>query len=86
MDSYSHYKCWEIMNCDNLDCLARCEPEIPCWEIARKAEAYHDISNTCSDCIVYKLKHETIMFNIKREYHKNRVHLKNIGAGHQGCI
>jgi hypothetical protein len=48
---YPNYKSWEIMDCDNLDCPARCEAKIPCWEIARRVEAYHNVSNTCRDCI-----------------------------------
>jgi len=86
MISYSTYKCWEIMNCKNPDCLARFEPEIPCWEIARKVEAYHDLSNTCCDCLVYKLKNEALRVNLKKFRNIRRWHSRNFAAGHQGCI
>jgi hypothetical protein len=84
----SVYKCWEIMNCDNLDCPARHEPETPCWEIARKVEAYHNASNTCNDCVVYILKEETSDVNIKKLQNsiKQKGYVKNISAGHHVCI
>jgi hypothetical protein len=56
MDSLTNCKCWEILNCDNLTCLARQEPETPCWEIAKRVEDYRSISNTCRDCIIYLSK------------------------------
>jgi hypothetical protein len=56
MNPYINLKCWEIMNCDNLDCLARSEPETPCWEIAKRIGDYRDVSNTCRDCVVYLLQ------------------------------
>jgi len=85
---YPNYKCWEVMNCDNLDCPARLEPEIPCWEIARRGEAYHNISNTCRDCVVFLLKDETSIFSIKKLQNiiTQRKYVKNFGAVHQGCI
>ena len=87
MVSYPNYKCWEIMNCDNLNCPARREPETPCWEIAKRIENYHNVSNTCKDCVVYILKEET-SFLSKKELHniiKQRGLLKNIGTGLQVC-
>jgi len=88
MVSYPNYKCWEIMDCDNRDCPARCEPKIPCWEIARRVEAYHNVSNTCRDCIVFILKKETSVLSIKKLQNiiTQREHLKNLGPRHQGCI
>jgi len=88
MVSYPKYKCWEIMNCDNLACPARSEPKIPCWEIARRDEAYHNVSNTCRDCIVYMLIEEPSVLSINKLQYiiMQRKHLKNFGAGHQGCI
>ena len=56
MDSSINYNCWEITNCDNLDCPARQEPETPCWEIAKRVGDFRSVSNTCSDCIVRLLK------------------------------
>jgi len=83
----SHYNCWEIMNCDNLDCLARREPEIPCWEIARKAEAYHNVSNTCIDCVIYILnKQETSVLNSNELKNIIKKQVENFGAAHRGCI
>jgi hypothetical protein len=35
MTLYTDLKCWEIINCDHCDCLARNEPETPCWKIAK---------------------------------------------------
>ena len=58
MDSYSDMKRWEIINCDNLDCFARSEPKIPCWEIAKNVESYRKVLNTCRDCIVYLIHKE----------------------------
>ena len=52
----ANLKCWEIMNCDNQDCLARNEPETPCWEIAKSIGSFQGHSNTCRDCIVYIIK------------------------------
>ena len=88
MVSYSNDKCWEILNCGNVDCPARGEPKIPCWEIARRVETYHNVSNTCRDCVIYILKEETSVLSINKL--KNiiikREHLKNFEAEHQGCI
>jgi len=88
MVSYPDYTCWQIMKCDNLACPARSKPEIPCWEIARRAEAYHTVSNTCRDCIVYIFKEETSPLSIDMLQYIiiQREHLKNIGTGHHGCI
>ena len=88
MDSYSSYRCWEIMNCDNLNCPARIEPETPCWEIAKRNEDYNKISNTCEDCIVYLLKVETSFFYIKELQHifLQRGLLENIKTEHQTCV
>jgi hypothetical protein len=83
MDSYSNIKCWEIMNCNNRDCSAICEPETPCWEIAKRVEDYRNVSNTCKDCIVYILQEKiSILHNIIRQ----RKLLKNIGAGRRVCV
>lgn len=88
MDYYSNMKCWELMTCNNLDCPARREPETPCWEIAKRGEDYHNISNTCKDCIVYLTKIETSLLSKKelKNIFIQRGHLKNIEAGHQVCV
>jgi hypothetical protein len=88
MVSYPKYKCWEIVNCDNLNCPARHEPETPCWEISQRIVAYHSVSNTCKDCIVYILKEKTSALS-KKELHniiRTRGLLKNIGTGLRACI
>ena len=88
MANYSMYNCWEIMNCDNLSCPARFEPETPCWEIAKRIEAFNDISNTCKDCIVYILKEKANDLS-KKELHKiiiQRGLLKKIDTGSQTCV
>ena len=70
MTLYSDYKCWDIMNCDILDCPARHEPETPCWEIAKRTNSFNNVSNTCEDCIVYILKEEANLLS-KKELHNN---------------
>ena len=88
MVSYPNYKCWEIMNCDILECPARLEPETPCWEIAKRVGDFRNVSNTCKDCIVYILKEETYILSIK-ELHNiiiKRGLLKNIREGRQTCV
>jgi len=88
MNNSNNLKCWEIMNCANRDCPARSEPETPCWEITKRNVAYHNVSNTCRDCVIYILKEETSVLSISKL--KNiiikREHLKNFEAEHQGCI
>ena len=88
MPLYSDLKCWEIINCDHLDCLARSEPETPCWEIAKKVGSFRDVSNTCRDCIVYLLQKETSILS-KKEIKKILSHRGNsekIGTGYRACI
>jgi hypothetical protein len=88
MVNYSNYNCWEIMNCDILDCPARLEPETPCWEIAKRIEDFNDISNTCNDCIVYILKEKANVLS-KKELHEiiiQRGLLKKIDTGSQACV
>ena len=88
MNAYSGYRCWEIMNCDNSDCPARSEPKTPCWEIAKRNDSYHRDSKSCSDCLVYLLKTETSILNMKKL--KNLItqkdFLENFGTYHQDCI
>jgi hypothetical protein len=88
MDSYSGHRCWEITNCDNLNCPARGEPETPCWEIAKRDEEYHNILNTCEDCIVYLLKVETSILDIKelQNIFLQRGLLNNIETDHLACV
>jgi hypothetical protein len=88
MDYYSYHKCWEIMNCDNLDCPARSEPKMPCWEIARQVEAYHNLSNTCKDCVVYILKESTSVLRLKQLQNilLQKGNVKQYGPGHQPCL
>ena len=88
MVNYPNYKCWEIMNCNNLDCLARHEPETPCWEIAQRNATYQNTSNTCKDCVVYILKEKTNILS-KKDLHNiilERGLWKNIGKGLQSCV
>jgi len=90
MTLYSELKCWEIIKCDHLDCLARSEPETPCWKIAKRVWAFRDVSNTCRDCIVYLLQNEiSASINKKEkigEILRNRESYKNIGTGYRACI
>jgi len=88
MDPSLKSNCWEILNCDNIDCLARREPETPCWEIAQRHETYQNVSNTCRDCLVYKLDEKTTVLSIKRlqNFRKKGELLPNARIGHQVCI
>lgn len=88
MRTYSDIRCWEIMNCDNLECPARREPDIPCWEIAEKVEAYHNASNTCNDCVVYIIKDNASRFSMEKvqKILKQRVHLGDTRTDHQVCF
>ena len=88
MDSCPNFKCWEIMNCDELDCPARREPETPCWEIAKRIQDFRNVSNTCKDCVVYLLKGETSILS-KEELQniiKQKGLLKSIENGKQVCV
>ena len=84
----SNSKCWEIINCDHLDCLARNEPETPCWQIARRFGSYRDVSNTCRDCIVYLIKSGDLEFEKNEifEILNNRGDINQIGTGYRACI
>ena len=88
MDSYSDMKCWEIINCAKLDCLARSEPKTPCWEIAKNVESYRDVSNICRECIVYLIHEETSVLSKKeiQEILKHRGKSDKIGTGYIDCI
>jgi len=88
MGFFINMKCWDIMNCANLECSARSEPENSCWEIAKRIEAFQNVSCTCRDCIVHLLKEETSVLSKKESQNiiRQRVLLKNIGADHQVCI
>jgi hypothetical protein len=88
MDSYPNFKCWEIMNCDDLDCPARREPETPCWEIAKRIQDFRNVSNTCKDCVVYLLKEEASVLSKKEIQNiiKQRGLLKSIETGQQVCV
>jgi hypothetical protein len=88
MDSYSNLKCWEIINCDNLDCLARNESDTPCWEIAKRVKDFHDVYSTCHDCIVYIIHKETSVLSKKeiQEILKHRGESDKVGIGYLACI
>ena len=88
MSMYSESKCWEIIGCDHLDCLARSEPDNPCWQIAKRVGAFRNISNTCRDCIVYLLKNDGVVADRKEieEILNNRTNPEKIGTGHHTCI
>ena len=88
MDSSSKNKCWEILNCNNLNCQARYEPEIPCWEIAQRNETYQNASNTCKDCIAYILNEKTATLSRKQlqSIRDKWALLPNTRISHQVCI
>ena len=81
-------KCWEIINCDHLDCLARNEPETSCWQIAERVGSFRDISNTCRDCIVYLLQKEPSGESQKviHDILNKRGNPNEIGTGYRACI
>jgi hypothetical protein len=85
---YNDLKCWEIINCDHWDCLARKEPETPCWQIAKRVGSFWDVSNTCRDCIVHLIQNETsvIRKNEIFEILNNRGNSDKIGTGYRACI
>jgi hypothetical protein len=76
------------MNCDEVDCPARNEPETPCWEIAERLGDYRNVSNTCRDCVVYILKEETSVLSNKELQNiiKQRGLLKSIESSQQVCV
>jgi hypothetical protein len=88
MDSYSDLKCWEILKCNNLDCQARSEPDTPCWTIAKDVAAFHNISNTCKDCIVYLLNKGKYVLNQKEIQNilNQRALPEKYGKGHLSCV
>lgn len=48
--------CWEIMNCEDGDCIVRRNPDKECWEMVKELEDYRAEFDICSDCIVYVVK------------------------------
>ena len=88
MIQFRELKCWEIINCDHWDCLARNEPETPCWQIAKRVGSFRDVSNTCRDCIVYLLQNETSVISKKEieEILSHREDSEKIGTGYRACI
>ena len=88
MTLYSDLKCWELLHCDHLDCLARTEPETPCWRIAIRVGSFRHISNTCRDCIVYLLQKNAAVFSKKEteEILSQRENFEKIGTGYRACI
>jgi len=87
MENNVNYNCWDIMNCENFDCQARHEPETPCWDVARRIEAFHDVSNTCYDCIVHIFKNELSTLSTKKAQNiiMQRSIYKNQEAEHKVC-
>ena len=88
MESIFKYNCWDIMKCENIDCHARQEPENPCWDVARRNEAFHNVSNTCYDCIVYIFKNELSILSTKKALKiiEQRSINKYLEAGHRVCV
>ena len=88
MDSYSDMKCWEIIDCAKVDCLARSEPETPCWEIAKNVVSDQEFFNTCRNCIVYFIHKKIFVLSTKniQEILKNRGKFDKIETGYIDCI
>jgi len=52
-----NWTCWGITDCkDSEECLARKNPDKPCWEIASEACDHRSAFDICKDCIVHILK------------------------------
>jgi len=87
MSIHIDLQCWEIIKCNNWDCPARNEPEVPCWEIAKRVGSFSDVSNTCRDCIVYLLQNETSAMSKKEivEILNHRENSVEIGTGYRAC-
>ena len=52
-----NWTCWGITDCkDSEECLARKNPDKPCWEIASEACDHRSAFAICKDCIVHILK------------------------------
>ena len=88
MDYDSSYSCWEMMNCDNLDCPARHEPETPCWEIAKRDDIYQNNVKNCKVCVVYILKAEAaaVALNKIKKLTVQREFWERLGSRHRNCI
>lgn len=88
MESNFKYNCWDIMNCENIDCHARQEPETPCWDVARRIESFQNVSNTCDDCIVYIFKNELSILSTKKALNiiEQRSLNKNLEADRRVCV
>ena len=68
MNKRSQWHCWEIMNCEESeDCLARKQPETPCWELVNEVGDYRSFCNICQDCIVYVLKQNMMLLSKKQK-------------------
>ena len=87
MNPYISLNCWEIMNCDNLDCPARSEPDKPCWEIAKRMGDFRNVSNTCQDCVVFLLKNNPTVLSEKelQEILRQKGLPKRTGTGNPVC-
>lgn len=68
MNSRNDWHCWEIMNCDGSEeCLAKKNPEIPCWELANEIGDYRRFCSICLDCIVFVLKKNPAVLSDKQK-------------------
>ena len=63
MSSKNSLNCWEIMKCENENCVARLDPEIPCWEHAAEVDDHRRAFNVCEDCLVYLIKEGGVEFS-----------------------
>jgi len=88
MTLYRDLKCWEIINCDHRGCLARTEPETPCWQIAKRVGSFWDVSHTCCDCIVSLIRNENSEIRKKEifEILNDRENSDKIVTGYRACI
>ena len=74
-----NWTCWGITDCkDSKECLARKNPDKPCWEIARTADDYRNALNVCPDCVVYLInKGDSVL---------SEEELKGIVAQKNACV
>ncbi len=56
MSPIQELSCWEIMQCGAEECVARKNPDTPCWEVVHEMGYFQSTLNICKDCIVFVSK------------------------------
>ena len=84
MTLVSEKPCWEIMRCSGGDCVARRDPDKPCWEHAEALNYTVSVHGVCADCIVYVAKQAPAVFSDK-ELIRIFAHHKVYGLNQPKC-